>query len=296
MPPKKKSRAELLAELEVWNDLSKKYKTAKDDPGKVLYLCLANEEEAGDNNDAGQKKWIENIEICLNEMEDRNPNEDPVYKEVRMGYSNRFGKYAPRTILGTMMTWQKEHVLVENFLRKKLDFHKVINDELYMNAWAWGVIHVKYFNKARPVFLAVLYGKTRWLKELLQLGAKTDAGQFFRLSLRNHCIDKYVESWSEWGNDVGNSSFFSVLTPTQLNDYFLGEKKKVGKFLRKEYGKEEDIYLVERLKNVEGLEGDKLKEKVKKIRTEIKQLLLVGGADRAKIKDSGNPQGLKLKY
>lgn len=257
------------AKQERWEPLRKKYGNEKN-PAKVLYKCLVNEEEGKDED-----QWIENIKLCFDKMDSPDQKLEPQYRLPDIdGHAS--------TILGVMITWQKDHPKVEKFLRGKLDFHKVIKGELYMNTWAWGGPYrydgKNHWSQARPVFLAVLYGKTKWLKELLQLGAKTGYGYFFRKSLWDLC------KWKEY-NVYGYSSNWRRMTPTQLNDYLDPDTEH---FI-------EDRKLIARLKN-EGLDNDKLKERVRKIRKEIEQILIVGGADSAKIKDSGNPQGLKLKY
>lgn len=262
------------AKQERWEPLRKKYGNEKN-PAKVLYKCLVNEEEGKDED-----QWIENIKLCFDKMDSPDQKLEPQYRLPVIGDH-------PRTILGVMITWQKDHPKVEKFLRGKLDFHKVIKGELYMNTWAWGE-RVSYegsnmWSEAKPVFLAVLYGKTRWLKELLELGAKTGYGYFLRKSLWDYCQRRMYDAWP---GTTGYSSYWRRLTPTQLNDYLDPDTTHF----------REDVKLKARLKEVDGLEGDKLKERVRKIRKEIEQILIIGGADRAKIKDSGNPQGLKLKY
>jgi hypothetical protein len=258
------TRAELLKQLEAfdkednekWQPLVKKYGYGNV-PAIVLYKCLVNEEEGKDED-----QWIKNIEYCFNKMC------DPEHKlelepQYRLDLTNLLNSYET-TILGIMITWQQDHAKVEKFLRGKLDLHKVIDGELYMNKWAWGADDigprngVNYFTKARPVFLAVLFGKTEWLKELLGLGANTDNGLFW----------------------TGKNSNCRSLTPQELNTSLI---QKHDDWLKKRLIKA-------KLNNVE------VEKERKKIREEIRKILLVGGADQAKIKGLSNPQGLKLKY
>ena len=260
------------AKQDRWEPLRKKYGNEKK-PAKVLYKCLINEDEGKDED-----QWIENIKICFNQMDSPDPT-----KILLKGVTYK------STILGIMITWQKDHPKVEKFLREKLDFHKVIDGDLYMNTWAWEeeVEGYKFsvWTRAKPVFLAVLYGKTRWLNELLKLGAKTASGYYLRKKFWKSCKDKSIRLDDDvrW-RAIGASEFFRRLTPRELNDHFMDPKSSYS---------DEDVKLIARLKN-EGLDNNKLKERVRKIRKEIEQILIVGGANSAKIKYSGNPQGLKL--
>lgn len=254
---KKELEAKEKERQEKWQPLVNKYGKWSRDPARILYLCLVNEEGEGEDQD----QWIERIELCFDEMYDEDEKLDPQYRlnpQTPHNYET--------TILGIMITWQKKHPIVEKFLRGKLDFHKVIDGELYMNKWAWGKDAKDENGKhhptqGRPVFLAVLFGKTEWLKELLRLGANTDYGLFWN-NLNDNC---------------------TRLSPRWLNIELLKNKKFVNDPLK------------DRLK-IEGFEGEKLTEKQKEIREEIRKILLVGGADQAKIKGLSNPQGLKLKY
>lgn len=239
------------AKQERWKPLVNKYDSSN--PARVLYKCLVNEEEEGKNED----QWIERIELCFDKMYKEDQKLEPQYRldTPYYGYET--------TILGIMIAWQKKHPDVEKFLRGKLDFHKVIDGELYMNKWAWGKDDLSkkqenYPTKAKPVFLAVLFGKTEWLIELLGLGANTDYGLF----------------WTGYNNNC------TLLTPQELNNELI---------------KKYDLLLKDRLKKA-NLKGDELEKERKKIREEIGKILLVGGADKEKIKGLSNPQGLKLKY
>lgn len=269
----RQARAELQKQLEAldrednekWQPLVNKYGYASN-PAIVLYKCLVNEEE-GKNED----QWIQNIQYCFNKMHDPEQKLEPQYRLDSPKFLN--SNVYETTILGIMITWQKKYPKLEKFLlvgEKEvppvLDLHKVIDGELYMNKWAWGADNkntatgVNYSTKARPVFLAVLFGKTEWLKKLLGLGANTDHGRF-------------------WTGTNGNCR---SLTPQELNTELI---------------KKHDDWLIKRLKKEKAnLKGDDLEKERKKIREEIRKILLVGGADQAKIKGLSNPQGLKLKY
>jgi len=290
--------------------LKKKYETKI--ARNVLFYCL--KDEIGEKKDINGKvvakawendqEWLSNIKLCLRVVGREHPETEPQYNLPNMGISPcKFEdqkcnpKGHPTTILGIMITWKKEHPLVENFFntddKYKLDFYKVMKlsnetgtGELYMNSWAWGArnIIMQYkmpndlYTKAKPLFLAVLFGNTRWVKKLLDMGAKTDYGYFLQKSLYEKM--RLIA--------IMTSKYFRRITPVELNDYFTTSTKKLGGYYV------HDIYLKARLKyNNPSMDENQIKKEIIKIRKEIKTLLQFGGA---KSKDSGNPQGLKLKY
>ncbi len=231
---------------EFYTDGSKNPRRTKNVAGRVLYECLVNEKEEGKDQD----QWIKNIELCFDKMYIENEELEPQYRMDSPSFKT--------TILGIMITWQQDHATVEKFLRGKLDFHKVIDGEMYMNKWAWGQIDGNssrnYNQEAKPVFLAVLFGKTKWLRELLRLGAKTDYGMWWNMQ----------------------NSGCTRMSPQELNNELMIHYDK---------------HLDDRLKTNTAFEDYEVRKiERKRIREEIKKLLLVGSATKTTINDSSNPQ------
>lgn len=320
---KMKQMKQIEKDNEKFEALKKKYDTKNF--REVLLYCL--QDEVGEKKDRDgnvlnkawkdDQEWLTNIKLCLRVVGRKYPKTEPQYNLPNIGSSeckyNRptYTDYDdqkcnpqghPVTILGIMITWNKEHPDVEKFFntdeKYKLNFYKVMDlskeigtGELYMNSWAWGARNTimqnrmpnDLYTKARPLFLAVLFGKTRWVKKLLDMGAKTDYGYFVQKSLYENVSNFLIKT----------SKYFRRITPVELNDYFTNPnldnvKHRLGGFYV------HDTYLKARLKyNNPNMDSQQIKNEIIKIRIEIRTLLQFGGA---KIKDSGNPQGLKLKY
>ena len=152
------------------------------------------------------------------------------------------------TVLGCIIGWKKEHKKIKDYLLDKLDlYHVMPSGELYMNVSAvkhkdLGGEKVYAYGKFKDyklqglptvegtaLFYAVVMGKDKMVKLLLEKGAKTIDGKYRdKYLIKDHLVNKPSlpeERIRCWKDQIGSKWLEDTAmyrkTPTEMNNFFI---------------------------------------------------------------------------
>ena len=222
-----------------------------------------NKWNAYDGESKNEDQWLERIKTILDMLKSENkkakwlPKGDAIYL---LGYNilyhddrgGRFFKQGDKekdkmlgtpltrgnTVLGCIIGWKKEHKKIKDYLLDNLDlYHVMTNGELYMNVSA--VKHKDLGKDGLPsvegtaLFYAVVMGKDKMVKWLLDKGAKTTDGKYHdKYLVKDHLITKARDKDERsrcWKAEIGmkwleDTSMYRK-TPTEMNNFFIEHPK-----------------------------------------------------------------------
>lgn len=211
-----------------------------------------NKWNAYDGESKNEDQWLKRIKAIFAKMDDENewePEQESIYNfGYGIPYSSdtggRFFKKGDKdkmigtpltrgnTVLGCIIGWKKEHTKIKDYLLDKLDlYHVMPSGELYMNVSA--VKHDDLGDKpsveGTALFYAVVMGKDKMVKLLLDKGAKTTGGKYHdKYLVKDHLITKardQAERKRCWSSEIGmkwleDTSMYRK-TPTEMNNFFI---------------------------------------------------------------------------